>query len=86
MAALTGHPQATNQCMVVTMPNRRKLMTTVYITPEQDELLKALSQRTKVPVGEYIRQGVDMVIEREAPRTGGHQLGMAPVVGQGGAA
>jgi len=49
--------------MVVTMP-RKKISTTVYITPEQDALLKELHQRTKVPVAEYIRQGIDLVLER----------------------
>ena len=39
--------------------SRKKLSTTVYITPEQDERLKKLNERTKVPVAEYIRQGND---------------------------
>lgn len=43
---------------------RRKVSTTVYITPEQDVVLKALAQRTKVPVAEYIRQGIDLVVEK----------------------
>lgn len=43
---------------------RRKVSTTVYITREQDELLKRLSQHTKVPVAEFIRQGIDLVLER----------------------
>ena len=45
---------------------RRKISTTVYVTPEQDELLKALSGRTKVPVAEYIRQGIDLILARHA--------------------
>ena len=48
---------------------RKKLSTTVYITPEQDEALKQLHGKTKVPVAEYIRQGIDMVLQRER-----HQL------------
>ena len=44
---------------------RKKISTTVYITPEQDERLKLLNERTKVPVAEYIRQGIDLVLERE---------------------
>lgn len=44
--------------------SRKKISTTVYITPEQDSLLKALHQRTKVPVAEYIRQGIDLVLEK----------------------
>jgi predicted DNA-binding protein len=44
---------------------RKKISTTVYITPEQDEALKLLRERTKVPTAEYIRQGIDLIIERE---------------------
>ncbi|WP_428264264.1 ribbon-helix-helix domain-containing protein [Haliangium sp.] len=44
--------------------SRRKVSTTVYITPEQDQLLKQLHQRTKVPVAEYIRQGIDLVLDK----------------------
>jgi hypothetical protein len=43
---------------------RKKISTTVYITPEQDALLKLLHQKTKVPVAEYIRQGIDLVLEK----------------------
>jgi predicted DNA-binding protein len=43
---------------------RKKLSTTVYITPEQDAQLKALNERTKVPVAEYIRQGIDLVLDK----------------------
>jgi predicted DNA-binding protein len=43
---------------------RKKLSTTIYITPEQDERLKVLHERTKVPVAVYIREGIDMVLQR----------------------
>jgi predicted DNA-binding protein len=43
---------------------RKKLSTTVYITPEQNEKLKLLHAKTKVPVAEYIRQGIDLVLEK----------------------
>jgi hypothetical protein len=43
---------------------RKKVSTTVYITPEQNEQLKALHDKTKVPVAEYIRQGIDLVLEK----------------------
>jgi hypothetical protein len=43
---------------------RKKISTTVYITPEQDERLKLLNDRTKVPVAEYIRQGIDLVLDK----------------------
>ena len=43
---------------------RKKISTTVYITPEQSERLKLLHDRTRVPVAEYIRQGIDLVLEK----------------------
>ncbi len=43
---------------------RRKISTTIYITPEQNEALKLLNERTKVPVAEYIRQGIDLVLDK----------------------
>jgi predicted DNA-binding protein len=43
---------------------RRKISTTIYITPEQNERLKVLHERTKVPVAEYIRQGIDLILEK----------------------
>jgi predicted DNA-binding protein len=43
---------------------RKKISTTIYITPEQNEKLKLLHQRTKVPVAVYIREGIDLVLER----------------------
>jgi predicted DNA-binding protein len=43
---------------------RKKISTTVYITPEQNDQLKVLHDRTKVPVAEYIRQGIDLVLEK----------------------
>ena len=46
------------------MVMRKKISTTVYITPEQDQQLKILHQKTKVPVAEYIRQGIDLILEK----------------------
>ena len=43
---------------------RKKVSTTIYITPEQSEQLKLLHSKTKVPVAEYIRQGIDLVLEK----------------------
>ena len=43
---------------------RRKISTTIYITPEQADRLKVLHERTKVPVAEYIRQGIDLVLDK----------------------
>lgn len=43
---------------------RKKISTTIYITDEQDEGLKELSRRTKVPVSVYIREGIDAVLNK----------------------
>ncbi len=42
---------------------RKKISTTIYITPEQNEKLKLLHERTKVPVAVYIREGIDLVLD-----------------------
>ncbi len=44
--------------------SRKKISTTVYITEEQNEKLKALNKVTKVPIAEYIRQGIDLALEK----------------------
>ncbi len=43
---------------------RKKISTTVYITQEQSEQLKLLNRKTKVPVAEYIREGIDLVLQK----------------------
>ena len=43
---------------------RRKVSTTVYLTAEQFEGLRALHENTRVPVAEYVREGVDLVLAR----------------------
>ncbi len=43
---------------------RNKISTTVYITPEQNERLKLLSEKTRIPVASFIREGIDLVLER----------------------
>jgi hypothetical protein len=53
--------------------SRKKISTTVYITPEQDEALKRLHGRTKVPVAEYIRQGIDLVLDKYREHLPGQQ-------------
>jgi predicted DNA-binding protein len=44
--------------------SRKKISTTVYITPEQNDRLHLLHARTKVPVAVYIREGIDLVLKR----------------------
>jgi predicted DNA-binding protein len=59
---------------------RKKVSTTVYITPEQNEQLKLLHERTKVPVAVFIREGIDLVIEHHADQLPGQlTLGAAVV-------
>ena len=43
--------------------SRKKISTTIYITPEQNDRLKLLHERTKVPVAVYIREGIDLVLK-----------------------
>ena len=43
--------------------SRRKISTTIYITPDQADRLKLLHDRTKVPIAVYIREGIDMVLK-----------------------
>ncbi|HUU02927.1 MAG TPA: ribbon-helix-helix domain-containing protein [Myxococcota bacterium] len=43
---------------------RKKISTTVYITQEQSDNLKLLHKKTKVPISEYIREGIDLVLDR----------------------
>lgn len=45
-------------------PVAKKVSTTVYLTQEQLDALKSLSDRTRVPIAEYIREGVEMVLQR----------------------
>ena len=43
--------------------SRKKVSTTIYITPEQADHLKLLHDRTKVPIAVYIREGIDMMLK-----------------------
>ncbi len=55
---------------------RKKISTTIYVTPEQSDKLKLLHERTKVPVAVYIREGIDLVLRHYA-----HMLpGQLPLV------
>jgi predicted DNA-binding protein len=50
---------------------RTKISTTVYITEQQNERLKQLNKKTKVPVSEYIREGIDLVLEKHRDKLPG---------------
>ena len=43
--------------------SRKKVSTTIYITPEQADRLKLLHDRTKVPIAVFIREGIDMMLK-----------------------
>jgi len=42
----------------------KKVMTTIYLNPDQKERLDRLSAKTRVPVSEFIRKGVEEVLKR----------------------
>jgi predicted DNA-binding protein len=63
---LTPDPQATRSKRVSAVMARKKISTTIYITPEQNEKLKLLHERTKVPVAVYIREGIDLVLRQHS--------------------
>ncbi len=44
--------------------SRKKISTTIYITPEQNDRLKLLHEWSKVPIAVYIREGIDMVLKQ----------------------
>lgn len=48
----------------MTREGQKKLATTVYITEEQQALLKELNRRTRVPIAEFIREGIDLVLAK----------------------
>jgi hypothetical protein len=49
----------------------KKVSTTVYITRSQADRLKQLHARTKVPIAEYIREGIDLVLKMHADKLPG---------------
>jgi predicted DNA-binding protein len=57
---------------------RTKISTTVYITQEQSEKLKLLHKKTKVPVSEYIREGIDLVLEKHSNELPGQIMLVSP--------
>jgi hypothetical protein len=63
--------------------SRKKISTTVYVTPEQNEALHLLHSRTKVPVAVYIREGIDLVLKQYADQLPG-QLTLGDTQGSAG--
>ena len=57
----------------------KKITTTIYITEDQQRYLKELNKRSKVPVAEYIREGIDLVLKKyEDLLPGQMELGKLP--------
>jgi predicted DNA-binding protein len=44
--------------------NQKKVARTIYIKDEQLEALKRLSEKTKVPQSVYVREALDMLLEK----------------------
>ncbi|MCY4321822.1 MAG: ribbon-helix-helix domain-containing protein [Bdellovibrionaceae bacterium] len=44
--------------------SNKKIATTIYITEKQQDQLKELNDRLKVPVSELIRQGIDLIVKK----------------------
>ena len=44
--------------------SQKKVARTIYIKDEQLEALKRLSEKTKVPQSVYVREALDMLIEK----------------------
>jgi hypothetical protein len=65
--------------------SRKKISTTIYVTPEQSERLRLLHERTKVPVAVYIREGIDLVLRQYGHLLPG-QLALTAGDGEAGAA
>jgi predicted DNA-binding protein len=47
---------------------KKKISTTIYLTQEQQEKLKQLHERTSVPMSVFIRDGIDLVLEKHADK------------------
>jgi Ribbon-helix-helix domain len=60
--------------------SRKKISTTIYVTPEQNEQLKLLHARTKVPIAVFIREGIDLVLSRHAHLLPGQLQLSAPLI------
>jgi hypothetical protein len=46
-------------------PSRRKQPVQFWITPEQHTQLVSLSERSGIPMSRYIREALNMILERE---------------------
>lgn len=58
------HVKLTMQKRKNSKPRLKKAQLSFYPEPEQYEALKQLSDRTRVPQQAYIREGLEMVLEK----------------------
>lgn len=49
----------------------KKLATTIYITEKQQNRLKELNDKLKIPIAEFIRQGIDLILKRYEEKLSG---------------
>lgn len=50
------------------MPNVNHRQIACYVTPEQAQALKDLSSHTRVPMQVYLREAVDDLLKKYAPK------------------
>ena len=51
--------------------SKKKLATTIYITEKQQNSLKELNERLKIPISAMIRQGIDLILKNYEERLSG---------------
>lgn len=44
--------------------SRKKIGATVYLAKEQVDDLKLLNEKTRIPVSVFVREGIDLVLEK----------------------
>jgi len=49
----------------------KKVTTTIYITEKQQNRLKELNTQSKIPIAEFIRQGIDLILEKHEQKLSG---------------
>jgi hypothetical protein len=51
--------------------DQKRIKVAVYLDPKQKAELEKLTEQTRVPWAEYVREGVDLVLARYRKRKGG---------------
>ena len=49
----------------------KKIASTIYITQKQQDQLKELNHRLKIPVSELTRQGIDLILKKYEQKLSG---------------